>query len=334
MTLQRQVPGVTAPTGTACPDWLGLRREADTRARDAGSADLLRELVRVLTGGGDRSGAPGAGGARAAAIGGVEEPRPGIDVVDLGAGTGANQRYLEPRLPLPQRWTALDHDAEALEHPAHGDAERVVAGVEDLGRVLESRGGGAAQPVLVTCSALLDVLTTDRLEALAEGIVRHRCPALLALTVTGEVRWSPADPEDDLVREAFDGHQRRGGRPGPEAAEVLTRRLTEAGLAVRSAATPWRLGRDETDLLRRWLVERADAAVAQVREGAGRARDEREPLATTGGLLAWRDRRLRQLAGGQLAVEVGHVDLLILPPDPVLPPDPPAAHPPAAHPPR
>lgn len=264
---------------TACSDWLALRADADSRARDDGSAHLLAELLDHLM------------------VDVVEE----VEVVDLGAGTGANHRYLAPRLGLPQRWTALDHDAEALAHPGHGDADRVVADVEDLVEVLEPlTGQPPGRPVLLTCSALLDVLTTRQLTALAEAIVRFRCPALLALTVTGEVGWSPPEPEDALLREAFDGHQRRAGRPGPQAAEELARRVSEAGLIVRSASTPWRLGGDP-DLLRRWLVERVDAAIEQGPRAAGH-------------LSAWRDRRVRQLADGELAVQVGHVDLLILPP--------------------
>ena len=33
-----------------------------------------------------------------------------LEIIDLGAGTGANQRWLAPRLPFVQRWIHLDHD--------------------------------------------------------------------------------------------------------------------------------------------------------------------------------------------------------------------------------
>ena len=130
MTLHREPPArVPAPAETACADWLALRAEADTRARDEGSADLLRTLVDRL----DRS---------------DDAQIAGVRVVDLGAGTGANHRYLAPRLPLAQRWTAVDHDATLLASPAHDGADRVVADVAELGDILAGLSGEG--PVLVT----------------------------------------------------------------------------------------------------------------------------------------------------------------------------------------
>lgn len=314
MTLQRDRAEDELPT--ACPDWLELRREADTRARDEGAAGLLRDLVALLGRAGE-VGAVDADGAGDAvtdvdAVGdaGLDvDVHVDVDVVDVGAGTGANHRYLAPRLPLAQRWTALDHDAEALAHPDHGEAKRVVADVADLGRVLAERGarprvvgGSQSPPVLVTCSALLDVLTRDQLTALADALAEAGCPALLALTVTGGVAWSPREPEDDLLREAFDGHQQRDARPGPAAADELGRLMEQRGHLVRSGATPWRLdSASAPDLVRRWLIERVDAAL------------EHDP--TLGSALeAWRARRLDQLGSGRLTVVVDHVDLLLIPP--------------------
>lgn len=288
MTLYREPAArAPAPVEVACADWLALRAEADTRARDEGSADLLRALVDRLGRSGDE-----------------------VRVVDLGAGTGANHRYLAPRLPLGQRWTAVDHDASLLAGLAHEGADRVVADVAELGDILAGLSGEG--PVLVTCSALLDVLTAHQLERLADALVAARCPALLALTVTGRVAWSPREPEDDVVAAAFDAHQQREGRPGPDAADRLVEHLGGAGVAedvdgdggagvhVVAAPTPWQLDDRDAGLLRRWLDERVDAVL------------EQDPsLASV--VEPWHARRLAQLEAGVLRVVVDHVDLLILP---------------------
>jgi len=66
-------------------DWLFLREAEDARARDAALlTDLSFSCSKVLR------------------------------VVDLGAGSGNNLRYLAPRLPVPQHWTLIDDDEATL----------------------------------------------------------------------------------------------------------------------------------------------------------------------------------------------------------------------------
>ncbi|GGK56208.1 trans-aconitate methyltransferase [Ornithinimicrobium pekingense] len=271
------------PPSRASADWLTLRREADTEARDAGATVLLERLVDHLRAGGT---AP-------------------VRVVDVGAGTGANHAYLSPRLPLAQDWVVVDHDPDLLGHAGHGDAVRVRAGVRDLAAVLEDlldADGADDRPTLLTCTALLDVLTTEELGQLADAVARTGGPALFALSVTGEVRWTPCDPADGAVAGLFDAHQRRGGRPGPLAPSVLTEQLVAHGLAVERARTPWVLDARRPQLLERFLVERADAA----REQAGQEESRRL-------VDRWLTDRLRQVRSAGLSVRVGHVDLLVLP---------------------
>jgi hypothetical protein len=51
---------------------------------------------------------------------------------------------------------------------------------------------GSAQ--LVTCSALLDLLTIDQLDAIGSASAVARRPALVGLTVTGALELSPPHP--------------------------------------------------------------------------------------------------------------------------------------------
>ena len=80
----------------------------------------------------------------------------------------------------------------------------------------------------MTASALLDLLTADEVDALADACVAAGCPALLTLSVTGSVGFFPSEPLDAVFAAAFDAHQRR---------TVDGRRLLgpDAGAAAESA---------------------------------------------------------------------------------------------------
>jgi hypothetical protein len=70
------------------PRWLELREPADARARAEGAIDTL---LRARAGVGP------------------------LGILDLGAGTGANLRYLAPRLGGRQQWLLLDRDRRLLD---------------------------------------------------------------------------------------------------------------------------------------------------------------------------------------------------------------------------
>lgn len=270
------------PERPAASDWLALRGTVDGRAREA-SAPLLDMLIRYFaTAGADA-----------------------VDVVDVGAGTGANQRWLAPRLPFRQRWTLLDHDPALLNLvPARGnddrvlDMNRVVAGIEDLGTLPQL----ARRPVLLTCSAVLDVLSAHQLDGLCDVLVDRRLPALFSLTVDGTVDLSPAHRSDARIGEVFNQHQRRGTLAGPTAVAHAAARLRAAGMSVQIVDTPWRLGPEDGQLLRRYLRERAEVVIEQ----DPRLRDETE---------VWLADRLDREREGRLRGRVGHQDLLCLPPE-------------------
>jgi hypothetical protein len=60
---------------------------------------------------------------------------------------------------------------------------------------------GSAQ--LVTCSALLDLLTIDQLDAICSALAVARQSALVSLTVTGALELSPPQPFDSHLIRAF-----------------------------------------------------------------------------------------------------------------------------------
>jgi hypothetical protein len=270
---------LSEPGSPVCtPEWLALREPADAAAR---STDLVADLAPAV-------------------------------VHDLGCGTGSMLRWLAPRLPTPQHWVLHDRDARLLARATADLPPGVTAETRlgDLSLTRPVRGEPGpdevfrARGALVTASALLDLLTADEVDGLAAACAAAGCPALLTLSVTGEVEIVPPDPLDAELAAAFDAHQRRtvDGRRllGPDAGPVAVAAFTRHGLTVTTRSSPWRLGRDEADLAEEWLRGWIAAACTQRPELAGPA-------------VRYLRRRLVARAAGALRVDVGHVDLLAVP---------------------
>src|SRR5215471_20251345 len=90
-------------------EWLAQREPHDAAARATDIVELCRDSARDASSRA-ASRANGASSARA--------PRA---IVDLGAGSGANLRWLAPRLGGEQAWCLVDHDDALL-----GAAERAL----------------------------------------------------------------------------------------------------------------------------------------------------------------------------------------------------------------
>jgi hypothetical protein len=250
------------------PDWLALRESADADARALSLLDPLR--------------------ARLAGV-------PRLLIRDLGSGTGSVARWLSGRLPGPQHWILHDRDPDLLARATvPGDDVIVETRIGDLTGLRAEDLGGTS---LVTASALLDLLTYDEVNRLAEACVEAGCPALLTLSVAGRVELIPADPLDVEFTAAFNAHQRRevDGRRllGPDAVAVTTEAFERLGAVVTAAPSPWRLGADQAALTGEWLKGWVAAACEQ-----------RPDLAPEAGAY---------LGRGRVTAVVHHVDLLALP---------------------
>ncbi|MGW7489131.1 SAM-dependent methyltransferase [Streptomyces sp. NPDC054786] len=274
------------------PRWLELRERADAAAR---APELLHPLLDRLSAQPAPAGPPGS-------------PR-GLVIRDLGCGTGSMGRWLAVRLPGPQHWILHDHDPLLLEHagarmPVTAADGTPVDATTERGDLAALSADDLAGTSLVTASALLDLLTRDEVEALAEACVGAGCPALLALSVAGRVELTPSDPFDAELADAFDDHQRRTdqgrGLLGPDAVAAAVAAFERRGATVVVRPSPWRLGSAESGLIAEWLRGWVGAAHAQ--------RPELAPEA-----VAYLRRRLEECAAGELTVAVHHTDLLALP---------------------
>lgn len=281
-------------------DWLRLREPADARARPP---QLANRLINNL---------------------GSAWTRAEHSVVDLGAGTGANLRYLAPRLGSGQHWRCLDHDPTLLDHlPAitsewahrqgyrfRRDQDRFQIGgsgwdasvcTEQQDLEADITGTTMRAGSLITASALLDLVSESWL---GEFVVRARhigCQLLFALSYDGRVRLLPEDPMDRRLSALVNRHQHRdkgfGPALGPDAQAAAERLATRAGYRVRSAASDWRLGAGQRALQQALLDGWIEAALEIDAEASTEIDD-------------WHRRRMNEIARGRLIIEVGHRDML------------------------
>ncbi len=171
---------------------------------------------------------------------------------------------------------------------------------------------------LVTASALLDLVTHQWLERLVEACRAAGNAALLSLTWDGTMTWGHPDrndhpaadaekPADGLVAEAVRDHQLRdkgmGPALGPAAGPAAEEAFRAAGYDTWLLSSPWRLGAGD-GLLARALIDGWVAAASEERPADAQL------------IRDWAERRRASTSTG-FTLEVGHVDLLALPPGPV-----------------
>jgi len=225
-----------------------------------------------------------------------------LRIVDLGAGTGSNRRYLRPFLQSDQEWLLVDQDPALLSEATRGDDAGVATRVMNLGtldaNLFDDRH-------LVTASALLDLVSDTWLEALARQCRRVGAVALLALTYDGRSMCTPSDPGDDFVRELMNRHQRQndkgfGRAAGPDAVDAADSAFRLVGYQVARATSDWKLSPAAHELQRELV------------NGWARAATELAP-AEAARIAEWRSRRLAHIAAGRSSITVGHQDFAAWP---------------------
>jgi hypothetical protein len=154
---------------------------------------------------------------------------------------------------------------------------------------------------IVTASALLDLVSTQWLCALAAHCRAACASVLFTITYNGRSSCAPAEPEDDLVRDLLNRHQKTdkglgGPAAGPHAVECAERCLAEAGYRVQCEPSDWMLEPVQPDLQRMLIEGWAEAAIEMAPDRAST-------------IARWRARRLAHVAAGRSRVVVGHDDL-------------------------
>ncbi len=208
-------------------------------------------------------------------------------VLDLGGGLGSGARFLRRHAPGLDV-CVVDHD-EALLAVAAAD------GFDTLRADLRALDWPDVDGL--HCQALLDLVSWGWIDGFLARLARHPVPLLATLTVDGRVDFDPVDVDDAEVMAAFRAHQHLdrgfGSSPGPQAAQVLAKRLQVAG---------WDVAVERAD----WRIPASDAAMVSTMV-AGIAEAAAEMCVQPARVHGWAARR-------RGAITVGHLDLLALPP--------------------
>jgi len=163
-----------------------------------------------------------------------------------------------------------------------------------------------APDVVVTASALLDLVSDRWLMQLVEQCRANRCIVLFALSYDGRIALTPSDPDDEWMRRLVNRHQLgdKGFGPalGPAAAQRAGELFRAAGYDVRTARSDWQLLPTE-QLLQQSLLEGWAGAAKEL------APNEADRCAR------WLTRRLAHVANESSRIVVGHEDLLAWPRD-------------------
>jgi hypothetical protein len=275
--------------------WLALRERTDWASRSEALVERIRRAI----------------------------PSAEIAAVDLCTGTGSNLRYLMDRLPAPQRWLVVDRDAELLaEVPArlsiwarerartvrvdegglHVRGDRFSCDVETRQMDLDLLDPGIFEGRhLVTASALLDLVSERWLRTLAERCRDAGSAALFSITYNGESSCDPSEPEDEMVRELMNRHQKTdkglgGPAAGPDAWDLAERAFAEAGYHVERASSDWRIEPGEQAFQRMLIDGWAHAATEMAPQHAAM-------------IANWLERRRAHTAAGRSRIVVGHYDM-------------------------
>lgn len=269
-------------------EWLALREPVDHRSRSPRITAAVRDWATARW---TRTGRP-------------------LRIIDLGAGTGSNCRYLSEHLPLPQTWRLVDNDSALLD----AAAERLDRGRNGRGlpptilrvdmELVDLTQANLADLVagadLVTASALFDLMSERALRALIGEVARPGHAFLATLTYDGRMRWALADPDDALVGRLINQHQLsdKGFGPalGPNACELLDELVKETDGRPKTADSDWVLGPDDASLQGMLLPTWALAAKAV-------APNE------TPTIDAWMQRRMAAVATIGSLLVVGHRDV-------------------------
>lgn len=264
--------------------WLDLREPLDAASRAAG---LYSGLIEPLA---------------------LRQRRSRVQIIDLGAGTGANLRYAAPLLGGAQDWLLVENDpllqgAVADRMRAWRHAPQFDCRVRHLALDLATQLPQLPLPdqVLLTASALLDLVSEEWLRALSRRAAQVSAKVWFALTYDGDIDCLPAEPEDAEIRELVNLHQRNdkgfGAALGPQAGPLAEQVFAEQGYHILSAPSAWHLGPEHAALqhalVSGWFEAACDIAPHRV-----------------AALIPWLARRRAHIDAARSRLRVGHVDMV------------------------
>ncbi len=272
-------------------EWLALREPADARARDAG---LTEQFAQARASGSLCGRRRASSTSRAERAPTCATSRRASAATSTGCSSTTTPRCSKRHEALRPTLRALLTTEPRL--PARRVETRRLDLTTDL-HALDFAPG-----VVVTASALLDLVSDEWLAQLVEQCRANRCAALFALSYDGRIGLTPSDPDDEWIRQLVNRHQLgdKGFGPalGPAAlsSERASYSVRRAFTCARRAATGiccQQSARSSKSLLEGW----AGAAAELAPNEADRCK-------------RWLTRRLAHVVNGTSRIIVGHQDVL------------------------
>ncbi|MEP7457231.1 class I SAM-dependent methyltransferase [Phyllobacterium sp. SB3] len=217
----------------------------------------------------------------------------------MGSGTGSTFRAIAPLIP-DAHWRLIDHDKQLLQEAArrHSQNDNNIYQNADLNDLTSL---SLSEADLVSASALFDLCSKEFIERLASALSRFKIGLYAALNYNGQIVFDAPHPDDPVMVELFNFHQRsdKGFGPalGPESARTLAALFVEAGYDVKLAQSDWTIDENAVELHRLFV----DGLASAVTETGMLERDR---------IVKWLEFRIGQ-AGTKCLV--GHSDILALP---------------------
>lgn len=252
-----------------------------------------------------------------------------LQLVDIGAGNGANPRYFMDRIPQDQYWTLIELDpqlgkASLEELLAHGkkkgyegsmvsETTIVLSNIDKTitirsfcGSLLElDKHINLGQVNCVMANAVFDLFSENQFIAFCDKLLDQRIPFLSTLNYTG-MSFAPEEAEDETIVAWYESHMQRlqpfGRAMGADGPELMERWLGVQKGQLYAEESTWKIKEEDRNMLG-FLLGFMEEAIPELSLNP-------EQLTYFDN---WLQRKRQHSANHQLQISVKHKDILFLP---------------------
>ncbi len=244
-----------------------------------------------------------------------------VNIIDLGAGSGATFLYLAPKIQGSQRWTLVELNPSLLKHARQriqlwGHAKGMQTTLDEADQIVLQRDKQEISiqfikgsflkldrllPLqhyqLATASAVIDLLSPEMLEQLLQVLYNYELGFYTMLNYQG-MQFFPEEGQDAAMIAAYEKHMQRqqdfGRALGPDCADAFRQTGQQLyGKSPVEGQSDWII-RPSDRLMHRHLLSFMEKSIPEV--------------APKLDLPGWLERKQQLLEQGQLRLTVAHLD--------------------------
>lgn len=255
--------------------------------------------------------------------------KPTLDIVDVGAGTGANFRYYFDHIRQNQRWTFIEKNAQLIEEAKaciahfaqqkgyhleqkHSNLMHISAGDKQASiKIIQGCLGDIEHLVslpdadVVTANAVFDLISYEQFDALVRKLKKEYVCLLSTLNYY-ETSFLPFSDTDARFIRWYHMHMKRpqqfGIAMGPDCCEEMLDLLHQQGMIIEQEASQWHITRNNT-AMHHFLLSFMEDAIHKLNLAAC----EKEAFDQ------WMDKRKKLCRERRLEIYVDHNDIFAYP---------------------